>query len=67
MLAYRRRPELSQADPLVDQIYGHGQLAEMIAQADYLCAAAPNVPSATGARAPRVLGALTPVAKSVLS
>ncbi len=26
-----------------------------------------NVPSATGARAPRVLGALTPVAKSVLS
>jgi len=26
-----------------------------------------NVPSATGARAPRVLGALTPVAPSVLS
>lgn len=48
VLAYRRRPELSQADPRVDQVYGHGQLGEMIAQADYLCAAAPNVPSATG-------------------
>ena len=48
VLAYRRRPELSRADPLVDRVYGHGELAEMIAQADYLCAAAPNVPSATG-------------------
>jgi phosphoglycerate dehydrogenase-like enzyme len=35
-------------DPLVDRVYGHGELPEMIAQADYLCAAAPNVPSATG-------------------
>ncbi len=48
VLAYRRRPELSRADPLVDRVYGHGELPEMIAQADYLCAAAPNVPSATG-------------------
>ena len=48
VLAYRRRPELSSADPLVDQVYGQGQLTDMIAQADYICAAAPNVPSATG-------------------
>lgn len=40
--------QLSRADPLVDRVYGHGELPEMIAQADYLCAAAPNVPSATG-------------------
>ncbi len=48
VLAYRRRPELSEDDPLVDKVYGHGQLTEMIALADYICAAAPSVPSATG-------------------
>lgn len=52
VLAYRRRPELSRVDPLVDRVYGDGELAEMIAQADYP-ALAPNVLSATGAhRAP---------------
>lgn len=48
VLAYRRRPELSADDPLVDRVYGHGQLGDMVAEADYLCAAAPNVPGATG-------------------
>jgi phosphoglycerate dehydrogenase-like enzyme len=48
VLAYRRRPELSRDDPLVDQVFGHGKLTDMVAQADYLCAAAPNVPGATG-------------------
>lgn len=48
ILAYRRRPELSRDDPLVDRVYGHGELADMVAQADYLCCAAPDAPGAAG-------------------
>lgn len=48
VLACRRRPELSRDDPLVDQVYADSERREMIAQADYVCAAAPNVPGAVG-------------------
>lgn len=46
--AYRRRPELSKDDPLVDRVYGQAELLDMLREADYICVAAPNVPSAIG-------------------
>ncbi len=46
--AYRRRPELSKDDPLVDRVYGQDALLDMLREADYICVAAPNVPSAIG-------------------
>jgi threonine dehydratase len=41
ILAMRRRPELSAADPLVDRTYPPAELRAMIAECDYIVAAAP--------------------------
>jgi phosphoglycerate dehydrogenase-like enzyme len=41
VLALRRRPELSESDPLVDRSYGFDGLYEMLPQCDYVVAAAP--------------------------
>jgi len=41
VLALRRRPELSSADPHVDQVYHWDQRHQMIAAADYVVVAAP--------------------------
>jgi phosphoglycerate dehydrogenase-like enzyme len=41
VLALRRRPELSTGDPHVDRVYGWDQRLEMIAESDYVVAAAP--------------------------
>jgi phosphoglycerate dehydrogenase-like enzyme len=48
VLALRRRPELSHSDPLVDRVYVHSELHEMLAQCDYIVAAAPNAPGTLG-------------------
>jgi phosphoglycerate dehydrogenase-like enzyme len=48
VLALRRRPELSAADPHVDRVYGWDQRHEMIAACDYVVAAAPLTPETTG-------------------
>jgi phosphoglycerate dehydrogenase-like enzyme len=48
VLALRRRPELSSGDPLVDRVYTHEGLREMLSQCDYILAAAPNAPGAIG-------------------
>lgn len=48
VLAMRRRPELSADDPHVSAVYGSTQLHEMLAQCDYICAAAPNAKDAIG-------------------
>lgn len=48
VLALRRRPELSSSDPLVDRVYTHSELREMIAECDYIVAAAPNAPGTRG-------------------
>ena len=48
VLAMRRRPELSANDPLVDGIYSQENLRDMLAQCDYILAAAPNAPGANG-------------------
>jgi phosphoglycerate dehydrogenase-like enzyme len=41
ILAYRRRPELFQADPLVDKSYGPGQLKTLMAESDYVVVVTP--------------------------
>jgi phosphoglycerate dehydrogenase-like enzyme len=46
--ALRRRPELSQADPLVDRNFAPAQLDEMLAGADYLLVAAALTPATRG-------------------
>jgi len=48
VLVLRRRPELSSSDPLVDRVYTHADLREMLAQCDYIVAAAPNAPGTIG-------------------
>ena len=48
VLALRRRPELSSSDPLVDRVYTHAGLHEMLAESDYIVAAAPNAPGTLG-------------------
>jgi phosphoglycerate dehydrogenase-like enzyme len=44
ILATRRRPELLADDPIVDRAFSLPQLHEMLQQADYVVAAAPNTP-----------------------
>ncbi len=41
ILALRRRPELFQSDPLIDQTYTPAQINELMAASDYVLAAAP--------------------------
>jgi phosphoglycerate dehydrogenase-like enzyme len=48
VLALRRRPELSSSDPLVDRVYTHADLHEMLALCDYIVVAAPNAPGTQG-------------------
>ncbi len=48
ILALRRRPEISAADPLVDGVYGPSQLNELIAQCDYLMLSTPHTPDTDG-------------------
>jgi phosphoglycerate dehydrogenase-like enzyme len=48
VLVLRRRPELSSSDPLVDRVYTHPELREMLALCDYIVAAAPNAPGTHG-------------------
>jgi phosphoglycerate dehydrogenase-like enzyme len=48
VLALRRRPELSAGDGDVTRVYGYGQKMEMIAQCDYVVAAAPLTPETKG-------------------
>jgi phosphoglycerate dehydrogenase-like enzyme len=48
VLALRRRPELSAADPNVDRMYGWEGLHPMLAECDYVVAAAPLTPDTKG-------------------
>jgi phosphoglycerate dehydrogenase-like enzyme len=48
VLGLRRRPEMSAGDPAVDAMYGNDRITEMIAQCDYICAAAPNSAGSQG-------------------
>jgi len=42
LFGLRRRPELSQGDPLLDRVFGTDGLLEMLALADYVVLAAPS-------------------------
>jgi len=46
--ALRRRPELLEADSLVDHAYGPGQLRELMAASDYVLLATPLTPQTRG-------------------
>jgi phosphoglycerate dehydrogenase-like enzyme len=48
VLALRRRPELSAGDPNVDRVYSWDGRLEMIAESDYVVAAAPLTPETKG-------------------
>lgn len=48
VLALRRRPVLSAGDPNVDKMYGWDGRLEMIAESDYVVAAAPLTPETRG-------------------
>jgi phosphoglycerate dehydrogenase-like enzyme len=48
VLALRRRPELSTGDPHVDRVYGWDSRLQLIAESDYVVAAAPLTPETQG-------------------
>ena len=48
VLALRRHPEKCADDPLVDRAYGPGELKALLAESDYILAAAPLTPETRG-------------------
>ncbi|HEY3836205.1 MAG TPA: D-2-hydroxyacid dehydrogenase [Bryobacteraceae bacterium] len=62
VLALRRRPELSAGDPHVDRMYGWDGRHEMIAQSDYVVAAAPLTPETKGMVSDAEFEAMKPTA-----
>ncbi|CBN77946.1 D-isomer specific 2-hydroxyacid dehydrogenase, NAD-binding [Ectocarpus siliculosus] len=48
IIAQRRRPELSIGDGIVDQVFGAGQVGDVIAQSDYILVAAALTPATVG-------------------
>ena len=62
VLALRRRPELSTGDPHVDKVYSWDQLQEMIAESDYVVAAAPLTPETKSMISDAQFGAMKPTA-----
>ena len=62
VIAVRRRPELSESDPLLDAVYAPGQLLEFIHECDYLVCAAPNTPSTKGMIGAAEIGVMKPTA-----
>jgi phosphoglycerate dehydrogenase-like enzyme len=62
VIAIRRRPELSGADPLLDASYAPDKLLELIRESDYIVAAAPNTPETRGMIGEREFAAMKPTA-----
>lgn len=62
VLAMRRRPELSAHDPLVDHVYGPGQLRDMIALSDFVVIASPITPETRGLVGSEEIAAMKPSA-----
>jgi phosphoglycerate dehydrogenase-like enzyme len=58
--ALRRRPELFQGDPLVDQGYGPGQLSELMAASDYLLVVTPLTAATRGMIGAEEIAAMKP-------
>ncbi len=62
VIASRRRPDLSKADPLLDAVYGPAQLLDFVHECDYLVAAAPNTPDTKGMIGEAQFAAMKPTA-----
>lgn len=62
IVALRRKPEQSAADPLIDRAYAPAQIDEMIAACDFVVAAAPLTPSTRGLIGSRQFAAMKPSA-----
>jgi phosphoglycerate dehydrogenase-like enzyme len=60
VLGIRRRPELSEGDPYVENVVSFEQRAACIAEADYLVVAAPNTPDTKGLVGPAEIAAMKP-------
>jgi phosphoglycerate dehydrogenase-like enzyme len=60
--ALRRRPELFQADPLVDQSYGPAQLKELMAASDYVLVVTPLTAETRGLIGDSEIAAMKPTA-----
>ncbi|HWQ56371.1 MAG TPA: D-2-hydroxyacid dehydrogenase [Bryobacteraceae bacterium] len=60
ILALRRRPKISSGDPLVDVSLGPADLPELLAQSDYLVAAAPLTPETRGMIGDAAFGLMKP-------
>jgi phosphoglycerate dehydrogenase-like enzyme len=60
VLALRRRPEMSQGDPLVDEALGNDRLHELMARSDYVVVAAPLTPDTRGLVDAAAIAAMKP-------
>jgi phosphoglycerate dehydrogenase-like enzyme len=62
IVALRRKPENSAGDPLIDRAYAPAQINEMLADCDFLVAAAPLTPETRGLIGPAQIALLKPSA-----
>ncbi|HVO99515.1 MAG TPA: D-2-hydroxyacid dehydrogenase [Bryobacteraceae bacterium] len=62
IVALRRKPEQSAADPLVDRAYPPSHINEMLAECDFVIAAAPLTPETRGLIGARQIAAMKPSA-----
>lgn len=62
IIALRRRPERSAADPLIDRLYAPDELLALIAESDYLVIAAPHTPQTHHLIGAEAIGAMKPSA-----
>jgi phosphoglycerate dehydrogenase-like enzyme len=60
VLAYRRRPELSAGDPLVDATYSGEDLRRMLSECDFVAVSAPLTPATRGLIGAAELAAMKP-------
>jgi phosphoglycerate dehydrogenase-like enzyme len=60
IIASRRRPELFQSDPLVDQGYGPGHLKELMAASDYILLVTPLTAQTRGMVGEAEIGSMKP-------
>lgn len=62
VIAMRRRPELSENDPLVDRMYSPAELKEMMSQSDFISVCSPLTPGTRGMIGAEEIAAMKPTA-----
>jgi phosphoglycerate dehydrogenase-like enzyme len=60
VLALRRRPELFEGDPLVDRVFDHAHINDLVAASDYVMVAAPLTPETRGLIGAAQIAAMKP-------